>query len=219
MAILNILGMFYFYGVREEFGEEYALPFTPYGCAKKLVLFTLEMFVWEIWYDFGHYWGHRMAHHYKWLYDLGHCKHHENVCPDAWDGFNITLDDAILTNWIPHMFSLFITTKLIFRGRPFSLFEYHVLESYKAFVEVTGHVGVDFKGHSFPMFPPLAYYTGIDIGTAAYHSLHHRYYTCNFTKRFTLWDRVFGTMRVPPVFSKSVDEKKKAQLIRETFKN
>ena len=90
------------------------------------------------------------------------------------------------------MCSMYLTTTLLFGGRPFSLSEYMLLSSYKTFVEVTGHVGVDFKGHSFPMFPPLAYYLGIDIGTAAYHSLHHRYYTVNYAKRFTLWDRVFG---------------------------
>ena len=117
------------------------------------------------------------------------------------------------------MMSMFITTVLLFNGRPFSLFEYHLLSSYKTFVEVTGHVGVDFKGHSFPIFPPLAYYLGIDIGTAAYHSLHHRYYTCNYAKRFTLWDKVFGTMRIPPVLKKKDTKKDIERKLRETFKN
>ena len=218
MQTCNILGTFYFFGYRDEF-DDISLPFTFYGCLKKLILFTVEMFIWEIWFEFGHYWGHRMGHYFKWLYDFGHSKHHENVSPDAFDGLNITLDDAMLTNWVPHMFSMFITTKLIFGNRPFSLFEYHLLSSYKTFVEVTGHVGVDFKGHSFPMFPPLSYYLGIDIGTAAYHSLHHRYYTCNYSKRFTLWDRVFGTMKVPPVFNKKDSRKNKNKQLRDMFKN
>jgi len=217
MQLCNILGTFYFFGIRDEF-DEYT-PFTPYGIIKKLVLFTIEMFIWEIFFDFGHYWGHRMGHYFKWLYDFGHSKHHENISPDAFDGLNITLDDAMLTNWVPHMFSMFLTTVLIFGGRPFSLFEYHLLSSYKTFVEVTGHVGVDFKGHSFPMFPPLAYYTGIDIGTAAYHSLHHRYYTVNYAKRFTLWDRVFGTMKVPPVLKRKDSKKEIDRKLRDTFKN
>jgi len=218
MQTCNILGTFYFFGVRDEFDPVY-LPMTPYGCVKKLVVFTIEMFIWEIFFDFGHYWGHRMGHYFKWLYDFGHSKHHENISPDAFDGLNITFDDAMLTNWIPHMFSMFLTTTLLFGGRPFSLFEYFLLSSYKTFVEVTGHVGVDFKGHSFPMFPPLAYYTGIDIGTAAYHSLHHRYYTCNYAKRFMLWDKVFGTMRVPPVLKKSDDKKRIEKKLLQTFKN
>lgn len=214
MQTCNILGTFYFFGVRDEFDA--STPFTPMGCAKKLFLFVIEMFIWEVIFDFGHYWGHRGGHYFKWLYEFGHKYHHENVSPDAFDGLNITLDDAMLTNWVPHMMSMFVTTVLLFGGRPFSLFEYHLLSSYKTFVEVTGHVGVDFKGHSFPMFPPLAYYLGIDIGTAAYHSLHHRYYTVNYAKRFTLWDRVFGTMKVPPVLNKKSKKQKDAE-IRKMF--
>jgi len=214
MQTSNILGTFYFFGVRDEFDA--STPFTPLGCVKKLFLFTIEMFCWEIWFDFGHYWGHRLAHIFKGLYEFGHKYHHENVSPDAFDGLNITFDDAMLTNWIPHMMSMFLTTTLLFGGRPFSLFEYMLLSSYKTFVEVTGHVGVDFKGHSFPMFPPLAYYTGIDIGTAAYHSLHHRYYTVNYAKRFTLWDRVFGTMKEPPVLTKRT-KKENDEEIRKVF--
>ena len=84
-------------------------------------------------------------------------------------------------------------------GSSFSLYEYNLLASYKVFVEVTGHVGSDFNGRSFPLCPYIPYYLGIDIGTAAYHSLHHKFYTVNFSKRFTLWDRVFGTMKIPPV--------------------
>merc|ERR1712228_962722 len=172
MQTCNILATFYFFGVRNEFDAMH-LPFTPYGCMKKLGLFVIEMFIWEIFFDFGHYWGHRMGHYFKWLYDFGHSKHHENISPDAFDGLNITFDDAMLTNWIPHM---------------------------------------------FPMFPPLAYYTGIDIGTAAYHSLHHRYYTCNYAKRFTLWDRVFGTMRIPPVIKRHDDKKRIEKKLLNTFK-
>ena len=38
-----------------------------------------------------------MGHYFKWLYDFGHSKHHENISPDAFDGLNITFDDAMLT--------------------------------------------------------------------------------------------------------------------------
>ena len=101
-------------------------------------------------------------------------------------------------------------------GTTFSLYEYNLLSSYKTFVEVTGHVGVDFKGHSFPIFPPLPYFLGIDIGTAAYHSLHHKYYVVNFAKRFTLWDRVFGTMKIPPVLPTGT-KKEMQQKLKKVF--
>ena len=71
-------------------------------------------------------------------------------------GLNITFDDALLTNFIPHMFSMFIVTGVF--GSSFGMYEYNLMNSYKTFVEVTGHVGVDFKGHSFPIFPPLPHF-------------------------------------------------------------
>mmetsp|Transcript_97013 Transcript_97013/g.118800 ORF Transcript_97013/g.118800 Transcript_97013/m.118800 type:complete len:351 (+) Transcript_97013:37-1089(+) len=218
MATLNGLGGAYFFGIRNEFtNNQYINGITFYDIFVKLFMFIIQMFCWEIWFDFGHYWGHRFGHYCKTLYDFGHSKHHENVSPDAFDGLNITFDDALLTNWIPHMFSLFMTTCIFFPNRPFSLYEMHLLSSYKTFVEVTGHVGVDFKGHSFPIFPPLSYYTGIDIGTAAYHSLHHRYYTVNYSKRFTLWDRVFHTMMVPPVLDNAKSKKEENQELIKAF--
>ena len=88
------VGTFYFFGVRDEFDA--STPFTVLGCSKKLLLFMVEMFIWEIWFDFGHYWGHRMGHYFKWLYEFGHKYHHENISPDAFDGLNITFDDAML---------------------------------------------------------------------------------------------------------------------------
>eukprot|EP01083_Nonionella_stella_P040895 110896_1 len=183
LEILNTFGVFYFFGVAPQFSY----------------LFILKFFCWEIWFDFGHYWGHRIAHIIKPLYEFGHIVHHESLSPDAWDGLNITLDDAFLTNFLPHMLAMTVTRFVFGCVAPFSTVEYHILGSYKTFVEVTGHVGVDFRGRSFPLVPIIPYYLGIDIGTAAYHSLHHLYHQMNFSKRFTLWDRVFGTMKIPPV--------------------
>eukprot|EP01084_Bolivina_argentea_P092982 167246_1 len=191
LEIFNTMGAFYFFGV-DDANIWYTSPILAF------ILFVAKFFCWEVWFDFGHYWGHRMAHIYKSLYEFGHIVHHESLSTDAFDGLNITFDDALLTNFVPHMLSLFITTQ-IFGFKSFSTLEYHIMGSYKTFVEVTGHVGADFRGRSFPLFPPLPYYLGIDIGTSAYHSVHHLYNMYNFSKRFTLWDRVFGTLVIPPV--------------------
>jgi sterol desaturase/sphingolipid hydroxylase (fatty acid hydroxylase superfamily) len=125
MHIFNIFGTLYFYGLADEFEPSVHAIWNQNGwmslcqlwlwalLSKKLLLFVLKMFVWEVWFDFGHYWGHRMGHAIKVLYDFGHSVHHESISPDAWDGLNITFDDALLTNFIHHMFSMFIVTRLI----------------------------------------------------------------------------------------------------------
>jgi len=191
LEIFNTFGVFYFYGV-DDGAIWYSSPLLA------AVLFIAKFFCWEVWFDFGHYWGHRGAHIFKPLFEFGHIVHHESLSPDAFDGLNITFDDAVLTNFVPHMLSHFMMTK-VFGFSTFGAAEYHVMASYKTFVEVSGHVGVDFRGRSFPLLPFIPNLLGIDIGTAAYHSLHHLYCKFNFSKRFNLWDRVFGTMMIPPV--------------------
>eukprot|EP01084_Bolivina_argentea_P092980 167242_1 len=203
-AVIIDIFQYKLFGFRDQFDNYNITSFNDINLViigdilYQITMFILQMFVWEVWFDFGHYWGHRMAHIYKSLYEFGHIVHHESLSTDAFDGLNITFDDALLTNFVPHMLSLFITTQ-IFGFKSFSTLEYHIMGSYKTFVEVTGHVGADFRGRSFPLFPPLPYYLGIDIGTSAYHSVHHLYNMYNFSKRFTLWDRVFGTLVIPPV--------------------
>lgn len=95
MHIFNIFGTLYFYGVEDEFTPEVKQHYSLYGAinlwmvalmGKKLLYFVAKMFLWEIFFDFGHYWGHRLGHHFQWLYNFGHGVHHESICPDAWDG-------------------------------------------------------------------------------------------------------------------------------------
>eukprot|EP01084_Bolivina_argentea_P092981 167243_1 len=202
-AVIIDIFQYKLFGFRDQFDNYNITSFNDINLViigdilYQITMFILQMFVWEVWFDFGHYWAHRFAHYSKTLYALGHCSHHESVSPDAWDGFNITPDDVFLTTIIPHFGSMLLTY-LLFGKRTFSLFEWHLLVSYKALFEVSGHVGCDFKGHSFPIFPPLACYLGIDLETAAFHSMHHVYYTCNYAKRFALWDSVFNTIKRPP---------------------
>lgn len=165
-----------------------------------LPLFLVKLFVWEVLFDLGHYLGHRAQHTYKWLYYLGHYEHHRHRAPDAWDGLHITLDDAILTNALPNAFGMLVV-KYCFGT--FNLVELNLLLAAKTMVEVTGHCGVDFKGRSFQYFPYVPHYLGIGIETAAYHSLHHEVSKCNYSKRFQLWDVIFGTRQCPHEYAAS----------------
>eukprot|EP00494_Astrolonche_serrata_P011041 UN11115 len=98
------------------------------------IIFMVQFFVWEIWFDFCHYWAHRVAHTIPFL-KIGHGKHHESGAPDAFDTFVLSWDDMLITNMLPNILSMYITCTLLF-GRNFSMLEYHILWSYKEFVEV-----------------------------------------------------------------------------------
>ena len=78
----------------------------------------------------------------------------------------------------------------------FTALQYHLLLAYKVFVEVAGHTGKLSRATSFPVCPLLPQNLGMALVTAD-HDLHHTSSHCNFSKRFILWDRVFGTYTKP----------------------
>ena len=74
-----------------------------------------------------------------------------------------------------------------------SYFQFILLVVYKTAVEIAGHTGKKtYPTSSFPQFPWLVKYLGIELYTEN-HDLHHRYLNCNFSKRLSLWDKLFGT--------------------------
>jgi sterol desaturase/sphingolipid hydroxylase (fatty acid hydroxylase superfamily) len=57
---------------------------------------TLGVFV----YEFVHYWYHRSAHRFDWLWRLGHQMHHSAESLDAWGAYFLhPLDAALFLTW------------------------------------------------------------------------------------------------------------------------
>jgi len=75
-----------------------------------------------------------------------------------------------------------------------SKYQFILMTALKTIVEISGHTGKDIKQGSFPQFPWLAAYFNISLCTHD-HDIHHRYFDYNFSKRFSLWDKLFGTYR------------------------
>lgn len=160
--------------------------FEPDSVGLQLLTFIPVSFAFEILYDFFHYWSHRAMHNY--YIDL-HKSHHRHIHLRPILVFYQNGFDLVLTNAIP-----FLTTELIlgFFYR-FSLFELALILSYKVFIEVAGHTGKASRPTtSFPQCIWLPRALGIELA-AEDHNLHHIHIGKNFSKRFTLWDRVFGT--------------------------
>lgn len=63
---------------------------------------------------------------------------------------------------------------------------------YKTFLEISGHLGKENKGLSFPQFVWIPKYFGISLQSKN-HNYHHIKPMKNFGKRFAIWDKVFGT--------------------------
>lgn len=158
-----------------------------------LILFIPISFVVEIIFDFFHYWTHRTIHTYPILYKWIHKTHHTHVKITPIITFHQDISDFILTNFIPFTLSLLFVQTIF--GYKFNLLMYSMLNVYKEFLEITGHGGGNnIKSYGFPQFIWLPRFFNIHI-VRPDHKNHHTFVDCNYSKRFVLWDKLFGTYK------------------------
>lgn len=162
-------------------------PFADSSSVQLLTFIPLS-FLFEVIYDFFHYWSHRLMHTY--YVDL-HKSHHRHIHLRPILAFYQNGVDLVLTNGLPFLATEFLIS-CVYR---LSAFEVALLVSYKVFLEVAGHTGKASRPTtSFPQCYWLPRALGIELA-AEDHNVHHTHTGTNFSKRFTLWDRVFGTFR------------------------
>ncbi|MGD2128446.1 MAG: sterol desaturase family protein [Lysobacterales bacterium] len=133
-------------------------------------------------YEFGHYWYHRLAHSYDWLWRMGHQMHHSAESLDAYGAYWLhPLDNFMFTS----------ISSLVF----FPLLGLTVEAGVIATLFLT--FNAMFQHASFRTPHWLGYF----IQRPESHSVHHgrgihRY---NYSD-LPLWDMVFGTFRNPRSF-------------------
>ena len=149
-----------------------------------LIYFIPRSFIFELIFDFGHYCTHRIIHTIPLLYRIVHKKHHRDYLINVDTSYNHTISDYILTNTLP----LLLAAHFL----PSSRYFYSLIIWYKSFVEFGGHIGVDNKSGSFPQFKWLPQLFKIELYTKD-HNKHHTHPNYNFSKRFSIWDKLFGT--------------------------
>lgn len=149
--------------------------------------FVPMSFMFEVVFDFFHYWVHRSLH---WSALSWHKTHHTYAHLTPAIAFYQDWADLILANVIPFLLANRIVQTV---WGPLTSMELALLLTYKIFVELSGHAGRRLRpASSFPQFVWLPRALGIEL-YAEDHALHHTNPDCNFAKRFALWDKVFGT--------------------------
>lgn len=151
-----------------------------------LLYFIPTTFLFELIFDFFHYSAHRLLHH-KYLYKYLHKKHHKFPHPSAITTYYQEPLDLIISNSVPMVASLLLFPYI-------SYFQYNLIIVYKEFIEISGHSGKKCTTSSFPQFIWLPKLFHIELFTEE-HDLHHSLNNCNYSKRFSLWDKVFNTYR------------------------
>ncbi len=159
-----------------------AYPFQSIGW--ELVTFIPRSFAFELFFDFGHYTTHRFIHSIPWMYRNIHKEHHQYILITPLTTFHQDPIDLLLTNILPLLFASWII--------PTSSLFVCVMMWYKTLLEVGGHLGKVTKANSFPQCIWLPRSLGIELKSEE-HNLHHRNPMRNFSKRFSIWDKAFGT--------------------------
>jgi len=152
-----------------------------------IIYFIPYSFMFEIVFDFFHYLAHRLLHH-KYIYKYLHKKHHKFKHPISITTFYQDPLDLMITNFTPTILTLSVIPKI-------SYLQFHFIVVYKNFIEISGHSGrISYPTCSFPQFVWLPKFLHIELYTQD-HDLHHSLNKCNYSKRFSLWDKVFGTYK------------------------
>jgi sterol desaturase/sphingolipid hydroxylase (fatty acid hydroxylase superfamily) len=145
----------------------------------------------ELIFDFFHYWGHRLIHSNRFLYIWVHKKHHKFRYPTTILTYYQEPLDILITNAIPVALSVWIIHQQM--GWEMSPFQLTLLMIYKTYIEICGHTGKEVPNtSSFVQFMWLPRWLGIQLYTDD-HDLHHTVNNCNYSKRFSLYDKLFGT--------------------------
>ena len=161
------------------------VPLTTNIVRDILTLLPLS-FMFEVIFDFFHYWTHRMCHANKYLYAHSHKKHHTHKHVTSILTFYQHPIDIIISNVIPLVCTLYILRRI-------TLFQLAIIVIYKTFTEISGHHGKQTHPNAcFPQCIWLPKFLQIEL-YAEDHNFHHTLNNCNYAKRFSLWDKLFGT--------------------------
>lgn len=154
---------------------------------KDLIYFIPISFIYEVIFDFFHYWTHRIIHMNKNLYYHTHKKHHKYSNPITILTFYQHPIDLLITNSFPNIISLLLVNSFF----TISSFMYSMIIIYKTYIEISGHTGKNiYPISSFSQFIWLPRLLNIELHTEE-HDLHHTLNNCNYGKRFSLWDKIF----------------------------
>lgn len=154
---------------------------------RDILWFIPFSFIFELIFDFFHYWSHRIVHH-KLLYRYVHKKHHKFLHPSTIVTYYQDPLDLLITNSIPTILALILVPI-------FTIPQYNMMLIYKEFIEISGHCGkLIYPTSSFSQCIWLPRLFNIQLHTED-HDIHHSLNKCNYSKRFSIWDRIFGTYK------------------------
>ena len=137
------------------------------------IWFCLAVMLLPIWSAFHFYWVHRLLH-VPFFYTNVHSLHHRNVNIGPWSGMSMHPVEHFI-----YLTSLCI--HWVVASHPIHLIFHVIYQGPGAAMTHTGYEDLLVRDKR-----------RLALGTF-YHTLHHRYYECNYGNQEMPWDRWFGT--------------------------
>jgi len=169
---------------------------APGGPSAGAILHTVwRAPLFDVGLDLGFYTFHRTCHKHRQLYRWIHAEHHTDVAKEygqlvAHETYSISTIEALSI-----LGSYLVGFEMIGAILPYSLFDMACLVSWAHTVELLGHTELSWTPNGHPM-RIVAELCGLEL-KGAEHTMHHQKPLSNFSKRLTLFDRIFGTYEPP----------------------
>ena len=183
-SVVEWLLSYFIYGKFAGLNPEFNFPDLSNFSLLKFIFIS---FLFELIFDFFHYTTHRFAHSNKFAYEW-HKEHHEHANLKGIITFHQSVVDLICTNAIPFI----LTHKIVSSFYEISDFTLALISVYKVYTEICGHLGKKSDTSSFPQCIFIPRMLNIAIYSKDHYN-HHVYLNCNYSKRFSIWDKLFGT--------------------------
>lgn len=171
------------------FLEPLMLPDNIYYLWQYMTIFLVTlpyMFMFDVIFDFFHYWFHRGLHAHPILFNKIHKHHHIHKNPSSIHAFYQHPLDPLITNVIPMYLTFFILPAL-------SKYQWCIITQNRLIVEIIGHSGKDIRTKfNIKYFFLEPYFQNIKLDIHD-HDRHHSHFHCNYSKRLSLWDKLFNT--------------------------
>lgn len=167
-------------------------PPPPWGGAAAAAAWwatlAAKLFVFELAFDGLFYVSHRAVHAVPWLYRWVHKVHHQHTHDVRLvSTVHMAPLDVALTHTLPVLGALALVPL-----RPG--LELSIGKTYLLYQEFFGHSAVPHKGRNFGPAPWVVRWFGMEL-TSNDHRRHHIDGTVNFSKRFSLFDKLGRTWR------------------------